>query len=98
MLQRLLRPVFYQSAGELGEHRDKTGEKFIIPPGDLRRRRTEPWRDCRRSILQAMCRTLVNLAGPWFVLTRHSPSRNTVSMIQCRLYLMAQRLRMIGQR
>ena len=59
-------------------------------PATLRRTRNESLPEGLRSRLYAMCLIVVKLAGAWFVRTRHSSSRKTMSMTQCRLFSMAQ--------
>src|SRR3954466_4118460 len=45
-----------------------------------------------------MCLMVVKLAGAWSVRMRHSSSRKTMSMTQCRLFSTAQWLRTITAR
>jgi hypothetical protein len=43
-----------------------------------------------------MCLIVAKFAGAWSARTRHSSSRKIMSKTQCRLFSIAQRLRMIG--
>ena len=56
----------------------------------FRRTRSESLLGARRIKLWLMCLRVVKLAGALWVRTRHSSSRNAMSMTQCRLFSMAQ--------
>src|SRR3954452_17513559 len=51
-----------------------------------------------RARFSAICLMVVKLAGAWSVRMRHSSSRKTMSMTQCRLFSTAQWLRTITAR
>src|SRR6266702_4683442 len=62
----------------------------------LRLRRKESLPGAFRIMLCAMCLRVVKLAGALSVRMRHSSSRKTMSITQCRLFSIAQWLRTIG--
>jgi hypothetical protein len=62
----------------------------------FRRSRIESLLVAVRSRLWAMCLMVVKLAGACSVRTRHSSSRNIMSITQCRLFSMDQWLRTMG--
>src|SRR6516225_8748389 len=91
----------YSDAGESGEGfhaATRLARYSSSQPAVLRRRRMESFPGAFRVRLYAMCRQVAKLAGALSVLTRHSSSRKTMSMTQCREFSIAQWARIMGPR
>ena len=71
---------------------DEVGEVVVVPCGNLSPRRMESLPGALRVRFSAMCLMVVKLAGAWSVRMRHSSSRKTISMTQCRLWRVGRRI------
>src|SRR4029077_15417475 len=90
----------------LDEYAGESGEGFYLAmrparksssqAATFRRKRMESLLVAVRRRLCAMCLMVVKFAGAWSVRTRHSSSRNIMSITQWRLFSMDQWLRTIG--
>ncbi len=85
--------------GESGEgiyRATRPARKSSSQAATLRRKRIESLLVAVRRRLCAICFIVVKLAGAWSVRTRHSSSRNIMSITQWRLFSMDQWLRTMG--